>query len=164
MNNKHKKLYSDLLDMPINEEYLTEAKELCSGIFWIITESRALDSYKLLMFDIPCDINGNHRGTHKIPLNAKSGNTYNNKRLWEDEIKNNPGHKSYNKKDFDHYPRGRVEISNSRATIYLNPHIEKPSIIDDIKRRFGLNEHTIPEIRVVVDGSAHYRCFIDKEN
>jgi hypothetical protein len=140
-----------------------ETKELCSGIFWIITESRALNSYKLLMFDIPCDINGNLRGTHKIPLNAKSGNTYNHKLLWEDVIKNNPGHRPYNKKDYDHYPRGRVEISNSRATIYLNPHIEKPGIINDIKRGFGLNEHTIPEIRIVVDGSVHYRCFIDKE-
>ena len=148
------------------ERYLTDAKELSSGIFWIITESaESLDNndFKLLMFDIPCDVYGNHAGTHKIPLNAKSGGTYNHKILWDSEIKNNSAHRPYNKRSYDYYPRGRIEIANNRATIYLNPHINRSPILDNIKLNFGLGKHNIPEVRVVVDGSVHYKCFIDWE-
>jgi hypothetical protein len=145
-----------------NLQAITEAKELCSGIFWIISDDSDLNDYKLLMFEIPCDMYGNNFGKHKIELNAKSGGTYNHKRLWASEIKNNSLHKPYNRKDFDHYPRGRVEIANNKATIYLNPNINKPSIIREIKQRFGLIPHNIANVRVVVDNSAHYQCFIDR--
>ena len=142
-------------------EISQEAKEICSGVFWIITDSRDINEYKLLIFDIPCDLSGNPTGANKIPFNAKSGNTYNHKRLWEDEIKNNSALRPYNKRTYDYYPRGRVEISNNRAVIYLNPHINQPGIIDEIRSKFGLSSHNIPEVRVVVDGSLHYRCWID---
>ena len=115
------------------------------------------------MFDIPCDPDGNPKNTHSVKLNSKSGNTYNHKKLWEEEIKSNPNHKPYNKKDYNYYPRGRVEISNNKATIYLNPNINKENIISKIKREFGLSTYNIQEVRVVIDGSAHYQCFIDWE-
>ena len=141
--------------------HTTEAKQLCSGIFWKITESVDISDYNLLMFEIPCDVYGNHTGSHKIPLNAKSGGTYNHKLLWESEIKNNSAHRPYNKRPYDYYPRGRVEIANNKAVVYLNTHINKPPIINEIKLKFGLSNHNIPEVRVVVDGSAHYKCFLD---
>jgi hypothetical protein len=150
-------------DKKVQINKTAEAKELCSGIFWIITENRTLGDYKLLMFDIPCDMDGNHRGTHKMLLNAKRGDTYNHKLVWENEIKGNSEHRPYNKKDYNYYPRGRVEIANKKATIFLNPNIHVDKIIDDIKLGFGLNQDNIPEIRVVVDGTTHYQCFIDKE-
>ena len=139
-------------------------KELCSGIFWVITESVSINDYKLLMFDIPCDTYGNPTGSHKIQLNAKSGSTYNHRLLWKSEIKNNSTHRPYNTRSYDYYPRGRVSIGSNKATIYLNPHINKQEIVDEIKLQFGLSNHNISEIRVVVDGSAHYKCFIDCEN
>ena len=144
-------------------DYFTEAKELCSGIFWIITDSRNIDEYKLLIFDIPYNTEGNSYDDLDVPLNAKKGLTYNHKSTWETEIKNNSDHKPYNKKEYNYYPRGRVELSGNCATIFLNPHINTPSIINEIKRKFGLSTYNIQEVRVVVDGSDHYKCFIDRE-
>jgi hypothetical protein len=140
---------------------ITEARELCSGIFWVITEDSDISEYKLLMFDIPCDIYGVPSGGHVVPLNSKSGGTYNHKKLWDGSIKNNPAHKLYNKKTFDYYPRGRVEIANDRAIIYLNPNINIPTVISEIKSKFGLSRQNISDVRVSADNSAHYQCWLD---
>jgi len=134
---------------------------LHSGIFWVITETSELTNWKLLAFEIPCDRNGNVIEETHIMLNAKSGSTYNHKKLWENEIKNNTAHKPYNKKDYNYYPRGRIDISNNKATIYLNPHINIPEIIDEIKQKFGLLPQNISMVRTVFDGSKHYECFLD---
>jgi hypothetical protein len=91
-----------------NMGYLRELT-LCSGVFWIISDSPDLEYYKLLSFTIPCDRNGRPLGTHAIELNAKSVGTYNHKKLWDSEVKNNPAHKPYNKRAYNYYPRGRVE-------------------------------------------------------
>jgi hypothetical protein len=146
------------------EQEVQEQKELCSGIFWVISDDYNLDVYKLLIFEIPCDASGNNLGIHNVELNSKSGSTYNHKKIWESEIKNNSAHKPYNKKDYDHYPRGRVEIANNRATIYLNPNINTDTIVDDIKRSFGLSESNIADIRVISDNSTHYQCWTDRED
>jgi len=112
------------------------------------------------MFGIPCDTNGNPLNIHSIELNSKSGNTYNHEKLWESEVKNNNEHKPYNKKEYNYYPRGRVEISHNRAFIYLSPHVSKQEIINEIIIGFGLLEN-IPEIQIKADGSVHYQCFLD---
>jgi hypothetical protein len=137
--------------------------ELCSGIFWVITDSRGLDNYRLLTFTLPCDECGNLTGTHELQPNSKNGKTYNHKLTWEAVIKNDSVHKPYNRNLYDCYPRGRVEVANRRATIFLNPHINIPGIVEEIAREFGLNGTDIANVRVVSDGSTHYRCFIDKE-
>ena len=137
-------------------------KKLSSGIFWLITDTYDLSDYKLLTFNIPCDSNGNPNNTHSIELNSKSGNTYNHRKLWESEVKNNNEHRPYNKKDYDYYPRGRVEISHNRATVYLNPRINKPNFIDEIKTEFGLYDIKINEVRIIADGSDHYQCYLDR--
>ena len=142
---------------------LTEARELRSGVFWVISDNYDLSGYTLLMFDIPCDPNGQPSNTHTIELNSKSGTTYNHKKLWEEEIKNNNEHRLYNKKSYDYYPRGRVQVSHNRADIYLNQHINQPTIIEEIKEKFGLYTHNISKVRVIVDGSVHYRCFLDRD-
>ena len=117
-----------------------------SGVFWVITDSVDLDEYIFL------------------PLYAKNSIASNHKKLWAEKIKHNAAHKPYNRKDYNHYPRGRVEIASNLATIYLNPHINTLAIVDEIKAQFGVNEHSIDEIRVVSDGSAHYECFLDWED
>jgi len=143
------------------EKILREAKQLCSGVFWILSDNYDLSEHKLLMFDIPCDQNGHLENTPSIKLNSKNGKSYNHKKLWEEEIKNNSEYRLYNKKDYNYYPRGRVEISNNKATIFLNPNINKPLFIDEIKDKFGLYSYNIPEVNVKVDGSEHYQCFLD---
>ena len=140
-----------------------EKRELCSGIFWVISDSTDLHDYKLIVFNIPCDINGNIIGVPVIPLNAKSGLTYNHKKLWEDVIQRNSEYKPYNKKSYDYYPRGRVDVANNQANVYLNPHINRVDIRTEIKFKFGINANNISKVRFAPDGSAHYECWLDKK-
>jgi hypothetical protein len=128
----------------------------------LIADDRGIDDYTLLLFPIPCDTDGNPTGGHEFDLNAKSGDTYNHEKLWDGEIKGKTEHKPYCKKPFNYYPRGRVEIANNKATIYLNPHINKAEIVAEIKTRCGLDDSSIGEVRVVADGSGHYRCWMDE--
>jgi len=150
-----------LFERVISGEYFTEAKQLCSGVFWVITDSRNLSSYKLVFFDVPCDPDGTPIGNHDIPLNSKKGNSYNHKLLWEEEIAGNPSHKPYCRKSYDFYPRGRVIVSNNKADIYLNPNINQSNIIDEIKQKYGLTNHNISSVRVMNDTSTHYKCWMD---
>ena len=84
---------------------------------------------------------------------AKSGNTYNHKKLW-DHIRPKGCNKA-----FDYYPRGRVEInSKGKAIVYMNIHITK-DYISQICKGFEIDEKPI----VKYDHSEHYYCYIDKE-
>lgn len=65
-------------------------------------------------------------------------------------------------KGIDHFndlPRGRVEIHDFKAMIYLNPVLNQPEIISKIMNEFGLNEEIqgLSGIRVINDLSNHYR-------
>ena len=141
---------------------LREAKQLCAGIFWIIPTDESLREYKMLLFDIPCNPDGTSETAGlSIALNSKSGTSYNHKKIWEDEIQRNNTYKSFNRKPYNYYPRGRVEIDRNAATIFLNPHINQPHIIQRIKHDFGLSHHNIAEVKIKVDGSQHYKCFLD---
>jgi hypothetical protein len=158
-------VYESLLDMPftIEDEYITEAKELSYGIFWIISDYHDLSNHKLLFFDVPCTPDGVPSDIPSIAFNAKSSDTYNHKKIWDTEIKGNSIHKPYNKKEYNYYPRGRIVISNNKADIYLNPHINKPDFIREIKLKFGLTPNNISKTREINDNSAHYQCFLDWE-
>lgn len=60
-------------------------------------------------------------------------------------------------KAFDYFPRGRVEIKRSKATIYLNPVLYTDEFISTVKQKFGLiTENGITEISVKADNSYHY--------
>ena len=85
---------------------------------------------------------------------AKSGNTYNHKKLWE------YSHPKDCNKAFDYYPRGRVEISSKgKAIVYMSPHIGN-EYITQICINFELDEKPV----VKYDYSEHYHCYIDKES
>lgn len=146
----------------IHLEEHTGAKELSSGIFWVLTDDWELDSYTLLSFEIPCDIYGMPVGRHTVELNSKNGMTYNHKKVWETVVQKDSSYRPYNKKPFDYYPRGRVQIAHNKAQIYLNQNIYTESVIKDIQTAFGLSTETISQIRVLVDNSAHYGCWIDR--
>lgn len=114
---------------------ITSAKEESRGVFWVIDGD-------LLAFPF---IPGSTEGL------AKSGLTYNHKNLWKD-IKSRG-----NNKNFDYYPRGRVEFNGQgKPIVYMNPNIDT-SIVPDIKVEFGLRSD--PEIRY--DNSQHYTCHLD---
>lgn len=121
------------------KKYITAVKESTNGIFWYIDDTDELLSYPFGSVSTVAGI-------------AKSGDTYNHKRLWP-EIK--PNNKSYN-----YYPRGRVDWDNQgRATIYLNPNITDDHIINQIKSEFGIRHSD--ECKIEYDYSNHYRCHLD---
>lgn len=122
----------------IMKKYIKAAKESVNGIFWYLDDQDKLISYPFGSIDSYDGI-------------AKSGNTYNHKRLWNDlKISN----KSYN-----YYPRGRVDWDNqNRATIYLNPNIPEARI-SQIKIDFGIRSSD--DCRIQYDHSSHYKCHLD---
>lgn len=83
---------------------------------------------------------------------AKSGENYNHRLLW-----NHVRPKGCNK-EFDYYPRGRVEIDKrGRAVIFMSPYIEQ-AYVPQIMDALGITELS----RVHYDGSQHYKCHFDK--
>lgn len=63
---------------------------------------------------------------------------------------------SSNNKPFDYYPKGRVEINNGKAIIYLNPNIATNEILGFIKNQFHLNSYNgIKNVRLFPDGSSY---------
>jgi len=104
------------------------------GVFWLIED-------KLYSFPYRGDSVGV----------AKSGTTYNHKKLWP-EVKPKGINKPYN-----YYPRGRVEITNKgTVVIWLNPIISE-DWIPQIKTDFELSEEPI----IKYDNSKHYKCYLD---
>ena len=113
----------------------SNATKMSRGVFWIIND-------EFLAFPFTDEYS---EGI------AKSGNTYNHKKLWN-EIKPKGCNKPYN-----YYPRGRVEISNKgKPIIYMDPNVDD-SFIPLIRTEFGLRES--PTIRY--DTSQHYKCYLD---
>ena len=111
------------------------AKDPARGVFWIVDGN-------LLAFPFYGD---------SMSGVAKSGNTYNHKKLWPD-VKPSGCSKPYN-----YYPRGRVDIDNKgRSIIYMNPNVPE-NMISSIKAEFGIR--TDPIIRY--DYSDHYQCYLD---
>lgn len=114
---------------------VTAAKEEARGVFWVIDD-------KLYAFPF---VENSNIGV------AKSGTTYNHKKLWDDVKPHRCN------KPFDYYPRGRVEFtSKGQPIIYMNPNIDE-SFVSQIKTEFGLR--TEPVIRY--DNSNHYKCHLD---
>ena len=130
------------------------ATDLYKGIFWIVNmdDIYANDKYCFL---IPTDMNG--KVASSIDLNAKSGTTYNHERTWKMLSSVYTHGKPYN-----YYPRGRVEIANGKAIIYLNPVINTEEVKRFLTSEFHLYEiNGIKSVRMISDGSEHYKCYLD---
>lgn len=122
------------------KRYITAAKESRNGIFWYLDDSEELLAYPFGSIDCPSGI-------------AKSGDTYNHKRFWE-ELKPVGSKKPYN-----YYPRGRVDWDSlGRATIYVNPNIDE-DVLNEVKVAFGIRPSD--ECKIRYDFSDHYRCHLD---
>ena len=125
---------------------LLESSELYSGIFWIKDIDNPTNE---LFFQVPTDEFGNSSNI----FNSKDGSTYNHELTWKELHQNKP---------FNYYPRGRVDIQNGVARIFINPNLNTPKIISLIKDKFNLTEmNGIKKVKVLVDNSEHYRCHLD---
>lgn len=126
---------------------LLESSELYSGIFWIKDIDNPTNE---LFFQVPTDEFGNSSNI----FNSKDGSTYNHELTWKELHQNKP---------FDYYPRGRIDIQNGTARIFINPNLNTPEILRLIKNEFNLNERNgIKRVKVFVDNSEHYKCHLDK--
>ena len=138
----------------ILEELNKLNENLSKGIFWILDPSDP-ESSKDYCFTIPCNSDG-------IPdslegLKSKNGETYNHERYWKALSKQYTHNQAYN-----YYPRGRVEISHGKATIYLNPNIATPEVQKFIEGQFNLTPYNrIKSVRLFPDGSDHNECYLD---
>lgn len=122
------------------KRYVKAAKEASNGIFWYIDDEDELLCYPFGSVDSPNGI-------------AKSGDTYNHKKLWED-LKPKGSKVPYN-----YYPRGRVDWDRlGRPTIFLNPNINERIVIR-IKMEFGIRG--TDDCKVQYDYSNHYKCHLD---
>lgn len=115
---------------------------LRKGIFWYINKS-------IVSVGVSCDTNG--QVEEICEYSSKSGENFNHKAEWDKMSKTVTENKPYN-----YYPRGRVEIKNGNATVWLNPSLDREEIIEKIKKEFGLDTD---KIRVIIkpDNSLHYR-------
>lgn len=128
---------------------LKESRDPKKGIFWFIDRGDS-DHIEILYLDIPDD--PDFRG------NSKNGMTYTHEKTWKDLVSSYPS--DIRNKPWNHYPRGRVELHNNRAIIYLNPNIYTPECQKDIIDAFNLQKLST---RFISDGSSHYKCHLDQD-
>lgn len=120
------------------------------GIFWC--RNHRLDDPELIVITAECDQNGNTLQSG-VTFSSKSGDNFNHRTEWKKmDRKTTAG------KPFDHWPRGRVEIRNGKATVYLNPELNREEIVEKVMQVFELqNSETIRSVRIISDGSSHYK-------
>ncbi|MBQ3544831.1 MAG: hypothetical protein IJA34_07600 [Lachnospiraceae bacterium] len=116
------------------------------GLFWCV-ESNS-DKTTLITKTVECDVGGN--ALTNVEYTSKSGMNFNHKIEWGKLDKIITKGKEYN-----YYPRGRVEINKNKITVFLNPDINNDIVINKVIEEFELQD--INGIRIVVDGSRHYR-------
>lgn len=149
-------MYSDFFD-ELNEIYLNESSELYSGVFWI-PNLDDINKNKNYCFQIPT-LSSGEIDSDGLELNAKSGTTYNHEKLW-----NQLSTSMTNNNPYNYYPRGRVQITNGKAIIYLNPNINTEEVQEFIKDEYNLTERNgIKKIIFNSDGSDHYKCYLDEK-
>ncbi len=112
-------------------------KEGPRGVFWLVEDELIIARYE----------EGATEGL------SKAGNNYNHEKLWE-SVKPKGCNKNYN-----YYPRGRVEVSNKgKPLVYMSPYIGNEQV-QEVLEVLGINEDPI----IHIDGSKHYHCHFDEE-
>lgn len=131
------------------------SNKLYKGIFWF----KDLDdiSQNSMYYRLPCDNKGNimDRGDYSDEVFGKSGTNLNHEKFW-----NALPSRDTDNKEFDYYPRGRVEIKNGKATIFITQDLVnyQKEVIEFIKDKYNLNvANGIIKISVSFDGSNHYK-------
>ena len=116
------------------------------GLFWCINHN---NEPVLIIKAVECDDYGNAL-VDSIIYSSKSGENFNHKIEWSRLDKSITKGKKCN-----YYPRGRVEVKNSKVTIYLNPDINREVVIQKIFDEFELRDSM--DIKIKTDGSKHYK-------
>ena len=91
------------------------ARKLQKGIFWI-PYSEVLAYNDKYLFFIECDRMGMPKEAISGNGISKNGMNYNHQKMWESLDRELTFGET-----FDYFPRGRVEIANGIAKVYLHP-------------------------------------------
>mgnify|MGYP000847146431 FL=1 len=118
------------------------------GIFWCANFDT--ECPELITVSAACDKNGDSK--EPVRFSSKSGNNFNHRPEWERLDRSITAGRPFN-----YYPRGRVEIKNGKATVFLNPAINKECIVYRIMDAFELMTGELNCINIKSDGSSHYR-------
>ena len=118
------------------------------GIFWCTNFDT--ECPQLITVSVACDKNGNSK--EPVHFSSKSGDNFNHRFEWE-----HLDRRITEGQPFNYYPRGRVEIKIRKATVFLNPIINKECIVSKIIDEFALMSGELIGINIKSDGSDHYR-------
>lgn len=119
-----------------------------NGIFWCANFDT--ECPELITVSAACDKNGDSK--EPVRFSSKSGNNFNHRPEWERLDRSITVGRPFN-----YYPRGRVEIKNGKATVFLNPVINKECVVRRIMDAFELMTGELNCINIKSDGSSHYR-------
>ena len=111
------------------------------GVFWK-TENG------FIAVKVKCDRDGVR--LEPAEYSSKSGENFNHKLEWNKLPRSVTGGKPYN-----FYPRGRVEIKNGKATVWLTPALNDEETVSKIKSEFGFDGEELT-VAVKPDNSKHY--------
>ena len=105
------------------------------GPFWIVADSiKAIHSgrYKIIGAKYLCDFNGKI-----VSDNDWTRASTTHKRLWRDKYSELTDSKD---KPFDYYPRGRVDIWEGKAYIFIHSTMNFEPLIGNIISEYGLDK------------------------
>ncbi len=117
------------------------------GIFWYANFGE--ECPELITVSVACDKNGNSK--EPVQFSSKSGDNFNHRLEWEKLDRTVTAGQPFN-----YYPRGRVEIKNGKAIVFLNPILNKDCIVSKVMDEFGLRTEELTGVRIKSDGSNHY--------
>lgn len=118
------------------------------GLFWAIDSE---SERRLFAYAAVCDASGTVEAGQP-PYNSKKGDSFSRERSWPLIAESLP--QRIRSKPWNHFPRGRVEVANGKATVYYNPIIANwPCFQASIVREFELDGFPV---RFVPDYSSHY--------
>ena len=127
------------------------------GVFWIKDICDIENS--AICIKENCSLDGTFIDTHNINENmlSKSGDNFNHQKVWNLLSRDITENKPYN-----YYPRGRVEIKNNNAIVYVYNNVINENFQNWITDTFKLYESNgIKNVVIKCDGSKHYKCHLD---
>jgi len=119
------------------------------GLFWLADD-------KLITYKIECGADG-APAIPDLRYNSRRGDSFTHKATWDEAARNQP--REIRSKDWNHFPRGRVEVKAKKVTVYHNPAFETPDIKQMILDEFALVDDSLT-VRFVSDYSYHYKVLI----
>jgi len=118
------------------------------GLFWAIDNG---GERMILAYPAACDMSGAVEAGQP-PYNSKKGDSFSHERSWPLAVESLP--QRIRNKAWNHFPRGRVEVANGKATVYYNPVLADWADFEAaVICEFELDDFPV---RFVPDYSSHY--------